>query len=183
MNDPTDTPGKAGPSVRTIPEGDNRPRLVCADCGFIHYENPKVIVGAVCTWEDRILLCRRAIQPRAGYWTLPAGFLELNESTIDGAKREAWEEACARIEVEGLLGVYDITHISQVHLIYRARLISPEVEAGPESQEVGLFLWSEIPWDRLAFPSVSWALDHFRQSHGQADFPARGNPEPAHGPE
>src|ERR1700693_5861379 len=97
-----------GPSVRTVPEGDTRERKVCPDCGFIAYENPKIVVGAVCRWEERILLCRRAIEPRAGYWTLPAGYLELTEATPAGAAREAWEEARAQIEIEGLLAVYDI---------------------------------------------------------------------------
>ena len=162
--------------ARLVPDGDNRPRLVCTDCGFIHYENPKVVVGSVCTWEDKILLCRRGIEPRVGFWTLPAGYLEVNETTGDGAKREAWEEACARIEIEALLAVYSIPRISQVQLIYRARLLSPDVEAGPESQEVRLYRWDEIPWDDLAFPTVRWALLHHREVDGERTFVARCNP-------
>ena len=162
--------------ARVVPDGDNRPRLVCTDCGFIHYENPKVVVGSVCTWEDRFLLCRRAIEPRRGFWTLPAGYLEVNETTSDGAKREAWEEARAEIEIDALLAVYSIPRISQVQLIYRARLASPQVEAGPESQEVGLFRWEEIPWDDLAFPTVRWALLQHREVAGEPAFAARCNP-------
>ena len=104
----------AGPSVRSIPDGDSRERLVCPDCGFISYDNPKVVVGSVAVWEERILLCRRAIPPRVGLWTLPAGYLELNETTDAGAAREAWEEARARIAIDGLLAVYNIPRISQV---------------------------------------------------------------------
>ena len=166
---------------RLTPAGDNRPRLVCDSCGFISYENPKVVVGSVCTHGDRFLLCRRAIEPRRGYWTLPAGYLEVHETTMDGARREAQEEACAEIEIEGLLAVYNIPRISQVQVIYRARLVSPDVAAGPESQEVGLFLWDEIPWDDLAFPSVRWALHHHREVAGDAVFSARTNPPGEYG--
>jgi ADP-ribose pyrophosphatase YjhB (NUDIX family) len=161
---------------RLVPDGDNRPRLVCGTCGFVSYENPKVVVGSVCTWGDRILLCRRAIEPRKGYWTLPAGYLEVHESSGDGAAREAWEEACARIEIDAVLAVYNVPRISQVQIIYRARLLSPDVAAGPESAEVGLFTWDEIPWDDIAFPSVHWALNHFSEVRGQAVFAARTNP-------
>lgn len=162
--------------IRKVPEGDDRERRVCADCGFIDYENPKIVVGAVATWEDRILLCRRAIHPRKGFWTLPAGYMEVNESAAEGAIREAWEEARARLEVEAVLAVYSIPRISQVQIIYRARLIVPDIEPGPESQEVGLFRWNEIPWDDIAFPSVHWALGHFDEVRGLDAFAARTNP-------
>lgn len=162
--------------VREIPEGDDRERRVCADCGFIDYENPKIVVGSVATWEDRILLCRRAIHPRKGFWTLPAGYMEVNESAAEGAAREAWEEACARLEIETVLAVYSIPRISQVQVIFRARLTSPDIAAGPESEAVGLFRWDEIPWDEIAFPSVHWALNHFDEVRGQTDFSARSNP-------
>jgi ADP-ribose pyrophosphatase YjhB (NUDIX family) len=151
-----------GPIERRIPEGDERDRLVCNDCGFILYENPKIVVGSVVTHEGRYLLCRRAIEPRHGFWTLPAGYLELQETTEAGAAREAWEEARARIRLTGLLGVFNIPRLSQVQLIYRAVLSDPEIAAGPESLEVGLFRWAEIPWDAIAFPSVRWALDAAR---------------------
>ncbi len=155
---------------RRAPEDDDRERMVCERCGFVNYENPKIVVGSVATWEDRILLCRRAIDPRDGYWTLPAGYLELNESAEAGALREAWEEARARLEIDQLLATYAITRISQVQLIYRARLLSPDVSAGPESREVGLFTWNEIPWDELAFPSVHWALAHYRDTAEETVF-------------
>jgi len=161
---------------RRIPEGDGQLRLVCRDCGFIAYENPKVVVGAVCRWEEKILLCRRAIAPRSGFWTLPAGYMELNETTLEGAEREAWEEARARIEIQRLLAVYNIPRLSQVQLIYLARLLSPAVEAGPESLEVGLFDWSQIPWAELAFPSVRWALNHYRAGQGNEGYPVQMNP-------
>src|SRR5579884_2311174 len=123
-----------GPSIKGIPEGDNRERTICAECGYILYDNPKIVVGSVARWGDRILLCRRAIPPRQVFWTLPAGYLELNEAAPGGAEREAWEEARARIHIEGLLAVYDIPRISQVQLIYRARLLGPDVAPGPESR-------------------------------------------------
>ncbi len=171
------TPAARGPTVLTIPEGDNRERMTCPDCGFIAYENPKIVVGAVCHWEERILLCRRAINPRRGYWTLPAGYLELNESPAAGAMREAWEEALAKIAIDGLLAVYDIPRISQVQLIYHARLTTAEIGAGPESLEARLFPWEEIPWEELAFPSVHWALHHYRECCTAGDFTTRSNPE------
>jgi ADP-ribose pyrophosphatase YjhB (NUDIX family) len=169
--------GERPPSFsEKVPAGDNRPRRVCDECGFVEYVNPKVVVGAICTWEDKVLLCRRAIDPRRGFWTMPAGFLEEKESAEDGARREAWEEARAKLALEGLLGLYSVPRISQVHIIYRARLLSPDVSAGEESLEVRLFAWPEIPWDDLAFPSVHWALGHYRDSLGKATFAARSNP-------
>jgi ADP-ribose pyrophosphatase YjhB (NUDIX family) len=173
MEPPSDSAGKF---VRQVPEGDDRARLVCGDCGYIQYENPKVVVGSVATRQDKILMCRRAINPRRGFWTLPAGYLELNETTAAGALREAWEEARARIELDGVLAVYTITRLSQVQVIYRARLISTDISAGPESAEVALFDWSEIPWDEIAFPSVRWALNHHREARDRRYFEARANP-------
>jgi ADP-ribose pyrophosphatase YjhB (NUDIX family) len=164
-----------GPTVRAIPDGDNRQRLVCPDCGFIQYENPKLVVGSVARWQDKLLLCRRAIPPRTGFWTLPAGYLELNETASDGAVREAWEEARARIAIDALLAVYNIPRISQVQLIFRAALMTPEIEAGPESAEVGLFRWDDIPWAEIAFPSVHWALRHWREVGDAREFTARTN--------
>jgi ADP-ribose pyrophosphatase YjhB (NUDIX family) len=165
-----------GPSVRGIPEGDNRERMICAECGYVLYDNPKIVVGSVVRWGDRILMCRRSIYPRRGFWTLPAGYLELNESTGAGAEREAWEEAQARISIEGLLAIYDIPRISQVQLIYRARLLDAEIAPGPESLEVGLFGWDDIPWDEVAFPSVRWALHHEREARLSGDFTTRTAP-------
>jgi ADP-ribose pyrophosphatase YjhB (NUDIX family) len=167
------------PFARAIPEGDDRERLVCVECGFVLYDNPKIVVGSVARWDDKILLCRRAINPRRGFWTLPAGYLELNESTRAGAEREAWEEARAKLAIETLLAIYDIPRISQVQLIYRARLIDESVAAGPESLEVGLFGWDDIPWDELAFPSVRWALGHEKEVQAGGDLTPRGNPPEA----
>jgi len=166
----------AGPVTRMIPEGDDRERLVCADCGFVLYENPKVIVGAVCGWEDRTLLCRRAIEPRLGYWTMPIGYMELHETTEQGALREVWEETQARVEIDALLGIYSIPEISQVHMIYRARMLSPACAPGIESLEVGLFRWDEIPWADLAYPNVRWSLEYDRDMKGRTGFPPRGRP-------
>ncbi|MCC7276448.1 MAG: NUDIX domain-containing protein, partial [Alphaproteobacteria bacterium] len=125
---------------------------------------------------DRILLCRRAIHPRRDFWTLPAGYMEMNETSAEGAMREAWEEAQARIAIDGLLAVYDIPRIGQVQLIYRARLVEPAFAAGPESLEVRLFDWEEIPWNELAFPSVRWALHHHRDARDETVPMPRGNP-------
>ncbi|UCD25881.1 MAG: NUDIX hydrolase [Gemmatimonadota bacterium] len=159
-----------GSFVRKVPPGDTHERLVCNDCGFVYYENPKLVVGSVCEWSGRILLCKRSIEPRSGYWTIPAGFMETGETTIQGAEREAWEEARAKIEIDSLLGIYNIPRISQVQLLYRARLLSPDVEVGEETSELRLFEWDEIPWDDLAFPSVPWVLEHWREVKGKDVF-------------
>lgn len=166
----------AGPRVTEVPAGDNRPRLVCPDCGFINYENPKIVAGAVVTWQEKFLLCRRAINPRKGLWTIPAGYLELNETVLDGAKRETMEEACADIDVNALLAVYTIPRLSQVQIIYRATLSAPEFAAGEESLEVKLFDWEDLPWDELAFPTVRWALRHYNETRELDDFAPRSNP-------
>ncbi len=147
--------------AKEIPEGDDFERDVCTDCGWVHYVNPKIVVGSVVTFEDKFLLCRRAINPRKGFWTLPAGFMEQKETTEEGAIREAFEEANAHIKIRDLLGVYNITHISQVQMMYRAELEAPEFSAGPESLEVALFTWDTIPWGELAFPTVYWALHQY----------------------
>lgn len=156
---------------RRQPPGDDRTRLVCGQCDWIHYENPKIVVGSVVTWQDQLLLCKRAIEPRRGYWTIPAGYMELHETAEEGAMREAWEEALARIEIDALLGIYSIPSISQVQMIYRATLKNEDFAAGPESEAVQLVSWSEIPWQELAFPSVHWALQHFQQVQGKSEFP------------
>jgi ADP-ribose pyrophosphatase YjhB (NUDIX family) len=165
--------------VRQIPEGDNRERMVCADCGHVAYENPKVVVGSVVVTEGRVLMCRRAIEPRLGFWTLPAGYLELGETLEEGAAREAQEEAEAGITIEGILGVFSIARIGQVQVIFRARFTDPGPPAfgpGPESLDVRLFDPGEIPWDEIAFPSVHWALNAWRDGgSGSLGQPA-GNP-------
>ena len=144
--------------ARRIPEGDDRERRVCDTCGFVDYENPKIVVGSVVEEAGRVLLCRRAIEPRRGFWTLPAGYMELGETTEEGARREAWEEARARLELDGILAIYSIARIGQVQIIYRAHLAEPGIDAGPESLEVRFFAWEDIPWNEIAFPSVHWAL-------------------------
>ena len=161
---------------KRVPDGDNRERLVCARCEFIHYQNPKIVAGAVCTWNDRILLAKRAIEPRKGFWTLPAGYMELGETTEQAAQREAREEACAAIEIDRLLAMYSVARIGQVQIMYRARLVSADVAAGPESEDVALVEWQDIPWEQLAFPTVVWALAHFHESRGKTDFATYSNP-------
>lgn len=162
--------------IRRVPDGDDRERLTCQDCGFIAYENPKIVVGSVVAEDGRVLLCRRAIEPRRGYWTLPAGYMELQETVEEGARREAWEEAQARIALEGVLAIFSIARIGQVQVIFRARLAEPGFAAGPESLDVRLFAWEDIPWDEIAFPSVHWALSAWRRL-GDAPLGApAGNP-------
>jgi len=147
--------------VREIPPGDNRPRFVCNLCRTIHYQNPRVIVGVLPIYKDKVLLCQRAIEPRKGLWTLPAGFLENNESTVEGAIRECYEESCARVVDASLYGVYDIPYIHQVYVFYRARMEHPNFSATEESSDVRLFLEEEIPWENLAFPVIEVTLDSF----------------------
>ena len=167
--------------IRQIPDGDNRERDVCVDCGHIAYVNPKIVVGSVVTADDgRILLCRRAIEPRHGFWTLPAGYMELGETLEEAAMREAFEEALARIEIDGILGIFSISRIGQVQVMFRARLAaqadSPLFGVGEESLEVALFAWDQIPWNELAFPTVRWALDAWKAVGGAALGPPAGNP-------
>lgn len=157
---PPDKPG--GPSVEKVPDGDNRKRLVCPDCGYIAYQNPKIIAGALCLFGDQVLLCRRDIEPRRGFWTFPAGYLELNESTAEGTVREAREEANVEIEIDGLIGIFELPHISQLYVIHRAIMTSPDYSVGEETAEVALFHWDDIPWDELAFSSVKWALERYK---------------------
>lgn len=156
---------------RRVPPDDNLPRQVCDHCGFVDYVNPRVVVGAVAALEDgRVLLCRRAIEPRRGFWTLPAGFLEERETPEQGAAREAQEEAGALIRPGALLAVYSVPRLSQVHLFFRSELLSPHVEAGPESLEVAFFDWRSIPWNQLAFPSVRMALEAWHATLEAGDF-------------
>lgn len=135
------------------------------------YENPKVVVGSIIADGDRVLLCRRAIEPRSGFWTIPAGYMEMGETVAEGAQREAWEEARARIAIDGVLAVYSIARLGQVQVIFRARWDEPGFEAGPESIEVRQFSWDEIPWNEIAFPSVRWALHAWYDTRG-CDLPA-----------
>lgn len=155
----------AYPVSLQVPPDDNRPRYVCNGCGTIHYQNPKMVVGSIPAWEQegdtRVLLCRRAIEPRRGYWTLPAGFMENNETTSEAARRETLEEAGARIELHELFSLLNVPHVHQVHLFYRATLLDLDYAAGIESLEVRLFAESDIPWDDIAFPTVAQTLKFF----------------------
>lgn len=162
---------------KTTPDGDTHAREVCKHCDFVHYINPKIVVGSVVRHEGKILLCRRAIEPRKGYWTIPAGYMELNESPEDGAMREAREEANADLHLTELLSVYNVKRLSQVQLIYRATMNKPDFSASEESLEVALFAWDEIPWDDIAFPTVKWALEHDRQVEEEGAQTPFKNPE------
>jgi ADP-ribose pyrophosphatase YjhB (NUDIX family) len=167
--------------VRTVPEGDDRERLVCPECGHVDYQNPRIIVGSVVSHEGRVLLCRRAIEPRKGFWTLPAGFLELGQTAQDGAVDEAREEAEAAILPDGILALFSISRIGQVQIIFRARFDlapygRPGYRPGRESMAVDLFHWNNIPWDRIAFASVHWSLAAWRANpEGPIGAPV-GNP-------
>ena len=155
-------PACASPIVIQIPEDDTRERYVCPACSTIHYQNPKMVVGSIPIWENNgevsILLCKRAIEPRYGYWTLPAGFMENNETTSQGALRETQEEAGANIDMHELFSILNVPHVNQVHLFYRATLLDINYLAGTESLEVRLFTEKEIPWEEIAFPTVSHTL-------------------------
>jgi ADP-ribose pyrophosphatase YjhB (NUDIX family) len=149
------------PLTLRIPEGDQLPRHVCDTCGTIHYRNPKLVVGCVPEHERRILLCRRAIEPRRGYWTVPAGFMENGETLQEAAARETREEACAAVEIGSLLAVVHVLHAEQVHVFFRAALPEARYAAGSESLEVGLFEAASIPWEEIAFPSTEFALRRY----------------------
>jgi ADP-ribose pyrophosphatase YjhB (NUDIX family) len=164
-----------------VPEGDCLERAVCDACGIVHYQNPKIVVGCLPVLGERILICKRAIEPRYGLWTLPAGFMENNESASEGAAREAMEEANAKVEIEDLYTVYSIPYISQVYMMFRARLVDADVSPGVESLEVKLVTEDEIPWDQLAFAMVKRTLDHFLEDRRRGVFTTRfGDIRPPH---
>lgn len=144
-----------------IPEGDNRQRLVCPACGYIHYENPKVICGSLVVHDDKVLLCKRAIEPRYGYWTLPAGFMEIGETVAEAAARETLEEAEAQVKNQRLYCIYNIPQIGQVYMLYKADLVNGVFGAGLESLSCGLFAEADIPWDEIAFTSIEKTLKHY----------------------
>ena len=158
------------PTQYRVPVDDNRDRAVCTACGEIHYENPLNVVGTVPAWGEQVLLCRRNIEPRYGLWTLPAGFMELGETTAEGAIRETVEEAGARIELEGLFSVLNVVRVGQVHLFYRARLCDTDFAPGPETIEAQLFQEHEIPWDRLAFRTVRETLQRYFADRNRGIF-------------
>ncbi len=151
----------AAPLARRVPPGDSLPRWLCDACGMIHYENPKLVVGAVPEWQGRLLLCRRAIEPRYGYWTLPAGFMENDETAGEAAQRETLEEAGARIELLDPYSMVSVPRVNQVHLFFRARLLDLEFKPGEESLEVALFEEGAIPWKDIAFRTVGITLKHW----------------------
>lgn len=156
--------------AQRIPPGDSLPRHVCDQCGEIHYQNPKIVVGAVPEWEGKLLLCRRAIEPRYGYWTLPAGFLENDETPGQGATRETLEEAGARIVLGEPFSMIAVPRVNQVHLFYRARLADLDFEPGVESLEVRLFDEAEVPWKDLAFRTVSLTIEYWFADRGKGAF-------------
>ena len=153
-----------------IPPGDNLPRYVCDVCATIHYQNPKIVVGCIPEWKDRILMCRRAIEPRHGLWTLPAGFLENHETVTQGAVRETLEEAHARVEIHTLFALYNLPHINQVYMLFRGRLIDLDFRAGSESLDVQLFDERSLPWDELAFRAIRETLKAYFGDRNKGAF-------------
>jgi ADP-ribose pyrophosphatase YjhB (NUDIX family) len=153
-----------------VPPGDSLARHICTRCGIIHYENPKMVVGCIPEWENSILLCRRAIEPRHGLWTVPAGFMENGETTAEGAMRETLEEANAKVEILGLYALFNIPHINQVYMLFRARLLDLDFSAGAETLETKLFDEEQIPWDQIAFVTVRRTLKHYFNDRRAGEF-------------
>lgn len=158
------------PLSREIPPDDNRIRDLCKHCGAVHYQNPRNVVGVVPIWNDQVLLCRRAIEPRYGKWTLPAGFMELGETTEQGAARENQEESGARIRVQSLFTIVDVPSVNQVHLYYLAKVLGPHLDPGSETLEAAFFKLEAIPWQELSFRSVSTTLEHYVQDRASGVF-------------
>lgn len=158
------------PAHYAVPADDNRERATCTACGTIHYENPLNVVGTVPAWEDRVLLCRRNIEPRHGFWTLPAGFMELGESTAQGALRETIEEAGANVEMLDLFTVLNVVRVGQVHFFYRARMLDTSLAPGPETIEAQLFSEAEIPWEQIAFRTVKETLHRYFDDRRKGQF-------------
>lgn len=154
-----------------VPDGDTLPRYLCSACGTVHYQNPKVVVGCLPVWREQVLLCKRAIEPRRGLWTLPAGFLENGETITAGAERETAEEAQARIDIGGLYTMISLPHINQLYVMFRARLVDLDFGPGTESLEVRLFDEAEIPWDELAFRTIGRTLRNFFLDRKLGSFP------------
>lgn len=159
------------PVTLAVPEGDTLPRFVCGACRTIHYQNPKIVAGCIPEWNGQILLCRRGIEPRTGFWTFPAGFMEMGESTEQAAARETLEEARARVEITDLYAVFTLSRVSQVYVVFRGRLPEPEYGVGHESLEVGLFEPEKIPWDRLAFRVIHETLARYVDDRRRGRFP------------
>jgi ADP-ribose pyrophosphatase YjhB (NUDIX family) len=157
--------------TQRIPEGDSRPRYICDSCNIVHYQNPNIIAGCLPVWGDKVLLCRRAIEPRYGFWTLPAGFMENGETIAEGAARETWEEAEAKVRELTLYTVFNIPYINQVYMLHRAHLVDGKFGIGVESLECQLFDEADIPWDELAFPSVKRTLRYYFEDRQRGEFP------------
>lgn len=153
-----------------VPKGDNLPRFVCGTCQTIHYQNPNIVAGCIPEWDRKILLCRRAIEPRHGFWTLPAGFMENSETSIEAAARETLEEAGAHVKVTSLFAIYNLPHINQVYMMFRSSMAEPVYQAGIESLEVELFSEREIPWDKLAFPVIEETLRRYYEDASNGEF-------------
>jgi len=153
-----------------VPPGDSLPRAVCDACGSIHYENPRMIVGCVVEWQGKVLLCKRAIEPRYGLWTVPAGFLENGETTAAGAQRETLEEANARVEIDALFALYNLPHINQVYMLFRGRLLDADFGAGAETLETRLVDEHEVPWNEIAFVTVRNTLTHYFNDRRKGEF-------------
>jgi ADP-ribose pyrophosphatase YjhB (NUDIX family) len=160
----------AAPIAHRIPPGDSLPRYVCDECGDIHYQNPRLVVGTVPEFDGKVLLCRRAIEPRYGYWTLPAGYMENGESTAQAALRETSEEAGAKIELAAPFTMISVPHVNQVHLFYRAKMLDPKFEPGEETLEAALFDEASVPWKELAFRTVSMTLKHWFEDRKAGTF-------------
>jgi ADP-ribose pyrophosphatase YjhB (NUDIX family) len=159
-----------GAVLSRVPPGDSLPRHVCDACGSIHYQNPKLVLGAIPEWQGRLLLCRRAIEPRYGYWTLPAGFMENAETTAEAAARETLEEAGARVEMGEAFSMISVPYVNQVHVFYRARLLDLEFKPGVESLEVALFEEAKVPWKEIAFRTVGLTLKHWFADRARGAF-------------
>ena len=153
-----------------VPNGDSILRYVCSNCETIHYQNPKIVTGCIPEWQEKILLCKRAIEPRYGLWTLPAGFMENEETTAEAAIRETWEEACADVELLDLYTIFNLPHVNQVYIIYRAKMSNLEFSVGQESLEVELYELSDIPWEQLAFAVVHETLRLYCQDAQRGEF-------------
>ncbi len=158
------------------PSGDHRPRFVCPACHTVHYQNPRIVAGCLPLWGEQVLLCRRAIEPRRGLWTLPGGFMENDETMEQAAARETLEEACVQVEGLELYTLFDLPHIHQVHVFFRARMVDANFAVGEESLEVQLFHEAEIPWPELAFPTVGHTLEYFFKDRLHQLYPVRNEP-------
>ena len=167
---------QCGNSVtQRIPSGDNLPRYVCDQCNIVHYQNPNIVAGCIPVLGDQILLCKRAIEPRYGYWTLPAGFMENAETLEQAAMRESFEEANANVKLQSLYTVFSLPHVNQVYVMYLAKLLDENFSAGIESLEVKLFAEKDIPWDNLAFRTIHYTLKYFFEDRRQGQFKVRSH--------